>query len=544
MGSRLLTKLAVLAVVFALISAQAFAAVHYITQSGAGTQDGSSAANARSLSWVNDSGNWSGTVATANKVSPADSVLFSGTITSTFTVQGSGTSGNPITIGFADASSKFSAPTWGASSSCAIYASAKSYITVDGGSSSIVRVEATDSGELLTNKVVGASGIRFDNGGTNQTIRNMWVNDLYVRVPGSIDYVQSGYGIVVESDGDSVIEFCRVEEGETGIYMKGNGIGITGLWVRDCTIQNCSNGIKFGPKSTNGTTIGGGIIRNRIDGLAVWGDSGNAPDGVSYFHNDGIQTISSQSGNLITGLVVGWNHIGPDFGTDGRTTCAIFMEDKVKGCHVINNFIESSSGHWCSNGYILNGYGYWETGDPFGTVANNTIVSDNGKLLVAGNCHVVGNILVGEPNATYLHIDTAQDRYADGMVVDCNVYRNSTGQSFHEFFTGLTYNSLTSWRAARPHDDNTVTTDPLLNADGSLQAGSSAIDLMAPLSQTIKDYLTDIYTSDYNQATRTGDWDAGAFEYGASAPGGGQKRAKVGGKDIRIGGKVIKIGDN
>jgi hypothetical protein len=85
---------------FLLFPVLALSAVdtHYVTQSGAGGQDGTSLANAWAVSDFNTAGNWDVDVADDNKIGPGDTVYFSGTITGVTTIQGSGLSGNVITI--------------------------------------------------------------------------------------------------------------------------------------------------------------------------------------------------------------------------------------------------------------------------------------------------------------------------------------------------------------------------------------------------------------------------------------------------------------
>jgi hypothetical protein len=72
----------------------------YVTQAGAGAHDGSSVGNAWSAAEFNTSGNWG---AGAGKISGGDTVYLSTTITTGLTMQGSGTSGNVITIDGTDA---------------------------------------------------------------------------------------------------------------------------------------------------------------------------------------------------------------------------------------------------------------------------------------------------------------------------------------------------------------------------------------------------------------------------------------------------------
>jgi hypothetical protein len=71
---------------------------HYCTQSGAGTRDGSSLANAFAASDFNNASNWDTDADNDNRIGPGDTVYFSGTITSTVIPVGSGTSGNRIVL--------------------------------------------------------------------------------------------------------------------------------------------------------------------------------------------------------------------------------------------------------------------------------------------------------------------------------------------------------------------------------------------------------------------------------------------------------------
>src|SRR3989338_10898770 len=67
----------------------------YLSHSAAGSGDGSSCANARPASFFNSSGNW-GTGAA--QIGPGTIVHLCGTITTDFTSQGSGASGNPVVV--------------------------------------------------------------------------------------------------------------------------------------------------------------------------------------------------------------------------------------------------------------------------------------------------------------------------------------------------------------------------------------------------------------------------------------------------------------
>src|SRR4029450_8622175 len=76
----------------------------YITQAGAGTQAGTSCANAKPLSYFNTAANWSATP-TGILIGPDTTVHVCGTNTvaggaNALDVKGSGTSGHPVTVFF------------------------------------------------------------------------------------------------------------------------------------------------------------------------------------------------------------------------------------------------------------------------------------------------------------------------------------------------------------------------------------------------------------------------------------------------------------
>ena len=95
----ILTLASILIFCFSLHPMQVYAAAntYYVTQNGSGARDGKSLAGAWSVSNFNNPANWSASD-NADKIDPGDTVYFSGTITTAIIVQGSGTSGNYITL--------------------------------------------------------------------------------------------------------------------------------------------------------------------------------------------------------------------------------------------------------------------------------------------------------------------------------------------------------------------------------------------------------------------------------------------------------------
>ena len=91
---RRVTFLLVLAIAGTTPSAIA-AGSFYVAQNAQGSGDGTSCASARAISWFNSSGNWG---SAANQIGPGTTIQLCGTITSSMTFQGSGSSGNYITV--------------------------------------------------------------------------------------------------------------------------------------------------------------------------------------------------------------------------------------------------------------------------------------------------------------------------------------------------------------------------------------------------------------------------------------------------------------
>lgn len=96
-----MAKLFLSLVLFLALAVPGLAEVHYVTQSGAGSHNGSSLANAWSVAEFNDTSpsKWSSAANTEdNLIGPGDTVYFSGTITSKVFPVGAGTAANPITL--------------------------------------------------------------------------------------------------------------------------------------------------------------------------------------------------------------------------------------------------------------------------------------------------------------------------------------------------------------------------------------------------------------------------------------------------------------
>ncbi len=257
----------------------------YIAQTAQGTDTGADGANAHAVTWFNTSGNWANPKV-LNKIGPGDTVHLCGTITVQLTVQGSGSSGSPVSV-FFENGAKFSAPTWPAGSG-AINVSNKNYITIDGGTNGMV--EATDNGtpsvfggiKAFQNNIYGLYlyGVNF------VTVKNLTIRNIYDRLAGSSDpYESVGYCIYLSGTSNNVTldknALSYAFEGIMGVLNNS-----TNITASNNTITDTSVGINIAPGDINVTGSNVTVYGNTILGGAVWDGAWNI-QGLSSALNAG-----------------------------------------------------------------------------------------------------------------------------------------------------------------------------------------------------------------------------------------------------------------
>lgn len=164
----------------------------YVTAAGTGTASGVDCSNTKPVSYFNTSGNWSATP-TGVQIGPGTTVHITGTFTGSlngteFTFQGSGASGNPVTV-LADSCGSavdLTSTVWGST----FNTNGFSHIVIDGagtGDAGAIPstftpsgvIENTANGTSLANQ--NATKAVLIPSGTDITIRNWYVHNLYVR---------------------------------------------------------------------------------------------------------------------------------------------------------------------------------------------------------------------------------------------------------------------------------------------------------------------------------------------------------------------------
>ena len=472
-----------LVVLLILISSPVFAEDLYYAQSQAGTHSGDSCANAIALSaisWGSGTGN----------VSAGDTVHLCGTLTSTLTIGGSGSSGSPITILF-ETGAKLSKGAWGIGSSAAIYSSGRSYIVIDGGTNGII--EDTANGTGLANQQA-SSGIQTDST-TNIEIKNLTVRNLYVRT----------------SDTDS-------HDLGNGIYLWGN---VSGTSIHHNTIHNMSCPIDtvITENSTNiniynntiyasawslavatwsGPTVSNvNIYNNTITNSTNWYDSGDS------IHSDGIYVYGSVGSGLISNVKIYNNSLTGAM--TSHQTALIFIAYDVYPTYIYNNIL-SSTGSGPTNAYI--DISYNSTAGGYHYIHNNTIVGLGNAIYTADATKYIDikNNIFDVDGAIILENGT------NNMITsDYNSYYNMAG--IHHQGSYYDYATIASWRTylggcpGSNNDCNTITTNPNLNTDYTPKVTSPVTGAGTATGQ--------LSSTDKAGTTWSSPPSIGAYEYGA-----------------------------
>lgn len=469
----------------------------FITQAAQGADTGVDAANAHSASWFNTSGNWG---AGANKISADDTVHLVGTISSGLTVQGSGSSGHPVTILF-ETGAKISAPAFTTGSGgAALYASGKTDITLDGANTGMI--ENADNGDGL-GKAVISRGIDLNAGCNRWTIKNLIIRNIYVHVSGNTSHLDSR--CIHNYDGsDFTVDHCTLNNAYYGIIASTNSGNISNFTASYNTISDCSTGMA--PSlGNNGTSISGVQIHdNDITMGANWYDPGD------FNHVDGIHCFGrSATTDAITGYKCYNNYIHGDCSTN--STAFIYLEDDVIDPLIYNNVLVSST-HVSANSML--DLKQISTTTNVMRVFNNTFVG-------LGNTNTGGGAIYVQSAASTTTLEARNNIFesvyvAFGLqvgqtatiIADNNLY-NDVGIVAWNSSQKVT---LANWQTALggcPGTDrecSSLNVDPSLNRVYGLDPGSPAIGAGKNLS--------DYFTTDKNGISRplSAAWNLGPYE--------------------------------
>ena len=461
----------------------------YVAQVDSGAADGSSCANSHSASWFNTSGNWG---AGAGKIGAGDTVHLCGTITTTLTVQASGSSGTPITILF-ESGAKLSQP------AARLMNCAKNYIIIDGGSNGII--ENTDNGSALGNQI-STSGI-YASGATNLEVKNLTIRNLYIHTLKSDDGPDISTDGAVYMNGGSNLSVHNCTFSDIGWVLNLPAMQGSGLNIYQNTFSNYDHGVA-GIGTLMSIPSGANIYSNHFGTTAVWDTDSNR------WHHDGIH-IFFGAGGVLSGVNIYDNLFDGDWGSNN--TAFIFMEgdfthanrNAQTNCVFYNNVFIQYPNNVLNNG-AFTGSG---TNCAFynNTFLGSGLVGSTALSGIESGITIVNNLFSGWESFVTLNTSSSV------ALADYNVYANTiVGGNDPWSLNGTAYTTLSAWRTAtggESHSSNIANAN--VDSSGRPLSGSAAID--SGISEA------SVFTSDYLGILRPqgSAWDIGAYEFIASA---------------------------
>ena len=419
----------------------------YVTQSGAGAQDGTSLSDAWAASDFNTAGNWG---AGGDQISPGDTVHLSGTISTALSVQASGTAGNITTILF-DTDAKLSAASFPASigaSGGAIYADAKEYIKIDGGSNGII--ECTDNGSAPTYGNQDLSvGIHID-GGAHWKVVGLTIQNMYIALDNEGPTSQYTAGVMIYQADNVEVSRCSIDNCAYGVRT--SFADTSGVEVHDCAVKKCGLGIYAGISSNGVSADNYHLHHNWISDSTPW----------SY--NDGIKVVGRNNNtDHFTRVNIHHNVLGPNLSQASHpaTACILVRSGWYIAPQIHHNVCIGNSGDNFGNALIaLGGVDpAYEAGihDMRGRVYNNVLYTAQTATEImlyftdqVQGMWVYNNIFVaaGKVRAIYLG-DTDHEL----IVCDRNFYDTDGDLEFRDGDESIL--SFAEWKALG-HDPNSI----------------------------------------------------------------------------------------
>jgi hypothetical protein len=513
----------------------------YVAQNQAGAGDGSSCGNAKAVSFFNAPGSW-GTG--ANPIGPGTTLHLCGVFTfplngSGLVVQGSGTSGNPLTILFEPGAILQSPafennPGYGGG---AIFSSGNSWIAIDGGTTLSGApngiIQNTDNGTTLNNHQ-WSLGVYAANC-NNCQIKNLIIRNLYIHTsPNDLNDMDGNNGLVISGSNWRVHH--NILHDIRWALVHGYNAGDTNNHIDHNEFYYVDHAITLSSAST-GTATNDYVHDNYIHDYANWDTTNN------MFHHDGIHSWNSAkmegaaSWGSFEGLHIYNNRFDGDCG--GNFNQHIFLEggyDSIYRTPWTTNFASPNAfvyGNFfrCADNpprvhnlfsvtgpaVVFNntaignapdaGAGVFGIGGPglggvSGLPATNSVGLDVRNNLLSGENTLIG----GSTSDTWAHLP------------DHNFYGYYTN-SYNAFWGfGVDTSDFNSWKSAC-HCDTNSAADPgplsVIDRNGKPVAGSWLIghgQNMFDAGYGLPGMGIDI-NGVARPAAGQGNWDVGAYQY-------------------------------
>jgi hypothetical protein len=511
-------------------SAKAQTQTIYVAQTAAGAGNGSDCADAYAVTFINTAGNWASSY-TAGKVSPGTEVALCGTITSTLTMEGSGTSGSVIEF-YWTTGATISQPV-----AQGINLGSHAYLLFDGGipcgpgtacdtveaanntgyaTGQAGIIEATANGSALVNQNKTSQAFYNCVGCHDIEIRNLIIRNLYVHSSLSDSTSQADSGTFLFS--------CTPCAGGT-------------ISIHDLTYHDMGNAISFGSTTVAASTF-------QLYKFDCYHDNWCAT-----LNGTGPRTFSEHDGHVHDAN--NWDTTVDAFHHNNLHIFMLNSSDSL-GIYLYNILSDGNWGNCCSTSQML----FSDSGSPWVdpnnenafnnvTVANcaatppsmeySTVVSGvfaNNTLL---GCYGLSN----NPNAIKIWADSAVgyfennaiQNYAQYIVanagttfstLDYNAYGpiQVTGNSAWVWNGSTMATTLAAWQTDSGGDAHAFKRSNLMmSSTGHPQNGSPLIRAGANLTSLCSGGLAPLcYDAAGNARPTTGAWDIGAYQAPAPSP--------------------------
>lgn len=542
-------KRLVLAVAFILLgplSAKAANAVYISQNGGATTQDGLACTTAKPASYFNTIGNWSATP-TGIQIGPNTTVHLCGTFTGTLgggallTFQGSGTSGNPITLLF-ETGANGSSPAWGAAGF--INLAGKQWITINGGTNGLI--QNTANGDQLANRQTGtfinATNVQHVNI-TALTLANSYV--AVQNYPTPLGSPATDVNVITISGQNNRIYQNTIHDCSWCIKAF-YGNGDTALEIDHNDVSRYNHYIAWAAPGAN-TTVSPSLVwhDDKIHDNINWESVVPALSTLSCtYHQDGLHAYSISGSSSTDGIYIYNNYF---YGQNSAcTTGFIFVEGGGSNARVVNGYmwnnvfdatgfdtitgltaagctttnpcgplggligVFSGSGSWTiinNTAFYKDAYTSGTQGYNIGSVNNLTFKNNVSNGFVAGNN--LGSLTstpAGQVNNNF---------YGSACILsnNCFIFNQSFKQSFANWVSASGFDA-----SAGTH--TSTYSGALLLSDGSPQSTSPVVNLGANLTSLCSGLLGSLCSSTTqggNIGSPTarpgvGAWTAGAYQ--------------------------------
>jgi hypothetical protein len=423
---------------------------YYVTQSGSGSRNGLSLANAWAMSDCNNASNWSG-AESATQIDPGDTVYFNGNITSTLEVRGSGNASNQITLDFSSSAS-----------SKDIQGNGKDYYT-------LTNFTIDASSGIGESRVIDLGGNSSANQAQNVTISNGVITNADKML------IDLRYANNITIEGNSFTDFS------------GHGITTYSKYSHDIVIKNNTLTTRYYTninKQCDVITFGD-AFNVTIEGNYIANFTGGDPNTIA--HNDCIQTYQSGSGDSQKpkDWVIRYNliRLHKDTQNDGLWT----MFEHLDGTwEIYSNVFLGSRGSASSIGLNLQ-----STSTTVSYVYSNTFISKAGGVgnmiaLRFNGTHYFKNNVVYREGTTGTVIANPQGAT---IVRDYNIYYGGSASAYHN---GVSATNCSSYAGQEAYSDcydmQSDFLDYANNSFGVVQ-GSIAINTGVDLGSTYQNKL-------------------------------------------------------